>query len=513
MELLLYWFPIFVGVGFGARAAARPTGTLLGCLCALFWVVLVQMNTGGALWHDAGLGVCTLCGAVAIALMGHGASTGFGLRPGWWKSGSPTAGEAWPRTGAADGRCEQAEPVSEAWTGGASGGRQIALQAMSSAFQQFDAWLEVHRYSDDPWADFDEFLRGIIYQWTGGTHMRIYRVLSEGDELIPLREMEARDSSAMVSARRGIEGFVATTGRSYIGGDPTHGELVDQLAPSGQTDGAGGLDESRGADGAELNDSAGWEPGPAWCFPILRGSRKIGVVTVGRFEGVPAEDASGRPVAGSWEPAQLRLVERVVGQFWNALTEVCRSRAANITDPGSSGLNRKAFFEIGREVLADAYRQGEPVAVAVIAMEGLRALDDAGHWDTVDDIRATVSNVLKQRLRADDRLGRFDDSRFVLLLRRVDSELATLITKELMSRLVGLPAARKPHGEGVELRCGLAGSGITGEGSLLGKPSLEWLVAAAIAACEQARQTSVTMASDLDLTEDARVSAEGGRVE
>ncbi len=517
--VLLYWFPLFVGAALGARLTTRRHGAVLGVLCAGLWVATVQTNVGAEGWHDVGLLVSTLCGAAAIALVGHSAAE--------W---APASGRAYPgtaKTCQAEGNdVEEAGELAAPELDTVTPERGFALQSMTSVIQQFDAWLEVHRYNDDPWADFDEFLRSVLFQWVGGTHVRAYRVLSEGDELIPLRELEAgggAPGSDLVSARRGIAGYAATTGRSFLAGDPTHGTLVDQLmsrAEPGEED--ADVAEDRSAEhSAEVGkrtprtDPRG--SSPAWCFPIIRGRCKIGVVTVGRFEtsavGERASVDAPSPVHRTpWTAGQLRLVELVIAQFWNALTDACRSRMAMIMDPGSAGLTRKAFFEVGREVLTDAYRLGEAVVVAVIGMEGLRALDDKGQWDAADDIRATISSALRQRLRAEDQLGRFDDSRFVLFLRRVDSELAMLITKELMSQLSGVLASREPHGRRVELRCGLAGSGVTGDpfADVETKPSLEQLVSAALESCQQAREASVVISSDLDPAETAQAGGMPG---
>ncbi|MFH0982689.1 MAG: hypothetical protein V2A79_14285 [Planctomycetota bacterium] len=514
VTLLLYWLPIFVGVAFGTRLTTRRHGVILGVICAGLWAAVVEANTRGAFWQDPGMLVATLCGAAAIALTGYhgvGKEVQGRMENGEWRKKKGCAEDPNAAYDSEDAGCGLSIRDSGLWTGGASiCGPGFALQTLISVHQQFDAWLEVHSYDDDPWTDFDEFLRSLLFHWVGGTYVKTYRVLSEGDQLIPLRELEARDALDMVSARRGVEGYVATTGRSFLAGDRTHGKLVDGLVP--RTAGADGSPGSnpesevqsskfkvrgRGPENRDRECGLADET-PAWCFAVTRGACKIGVVTVERFVRSLWGSATSETVpACPWSPMQLRLVELVVAQFWNALTEVCRSRTALIHDPGSSGLTRKAFFEIGREVLADACRQGEPVAVAVIGIEGLRGLDDEGQWAGADDIRATVSNVLKQRLRADDRLGRFDDSRFVLLLRRVDSGLAFLIMKQLIDRLSNVLVGRSPWGARVELRCGLAGSGVIGEASGAGKPSLEKLVATALELCRQARESSVRISSDL----------------
>jgi GGDEF domain-containing protein len=160
-------------------------------------------------------------------------------------------------------------------------------------------------------------------------------------------------------------------------------------------------------------------------------------------------------------------------------------------------LTRAAFFQAGSEGLAEAFRAAEPAAVAILALEGIRSLDDDGHWDAADDIRGVISSAIKQRLRADDRIGRFDDSRFILLLRRVDSELAQLIMRELLAQVSAALRARKPYADRIELRCGLAGTGVQHADSGCPESSLRALTSTALDACVRARRTAAKLASDV----------------
>ena len=98
--------------------------------------------------------------------------------------------------------------------------------------------------------------------------------------------------------------------------------------------------------------------------------------------------------------------------------------------------------------------------------------------------------MLRWKLRADDGLGRFDGSRFVLLLRRVDSELASLIMDQLTSRLAELCEERERWRTQVSVRCGLAGSGT-------GQPDLRTLVSEALTQCTRARREQTRIASDM----------------
>ncbi|MEK7756237.1 MAG: diguanylate cyclase, partial [Planctomycetota bacterium] len=270
-----------------------------------------------------------------------------------------------------------------------------------------------------------------------------------------------------ISARQGILGHVVTTGRPYVIGDRSQGELIAELA---QTIGPIG------------------PIGPIlWCFAINQGTQRLGAVTAGQLDIVPADNL-----------ALLRAVEQLVAQCWCLLAETVHSRTAGQDDPGSGLYNRSAFLQAAQQSLRESYAQGEPVAIAVIAVEGIRELNDAGRWEVADELVREVADSLRRKVRMDDRLGRFDGSRFIWLLRRVDAELASLIVKQVMSSafggLCGPPQADNrwsAFGGSIAVRCGVVGSGTE-------NPDLRTLVSQALVQSRRARLEHVTIAGELD---------------
>jgi GGDEF domain-containing protein len=170
--------------------------------------------------------------------------------------------------------------------------------------------------------------------------------------------------------------------------------------------------------------------------------------------------------------------------------EVCRNRASCTTDPVSGLLTRKAFFEAAEQSLRQCYRRGEPITIAVLAAEGLRALDDGGQWTQVNTLITRVGDLLTSRCRANDCFARFDESRFIAFFERVDSELAMLIAEELVAKLRSLTDSLRIGANAVDFRCGLAGSGTR-------SPELKALVARATEQCHRARLLSVPVCSDV----------------
>lgn len=444
-SIILPWFPIMLSAAVGARLVGRGRGAWLGVTCALYFIVVVQMTTGTAFWADATLAASLLAGSAAII----GMADWSGRRA----NSGPSADDEPPRA-SAESADRRDEPSFR--TGDAS-------RAVSEAIRQFDDWLEVNRFGEDIWAAFDEFVRHALFSQCEAMHARTYRILSEGDAMVPLRALGDNEKDALVSARKGILGHVATTGRSFRPGDQSQSELLGALA-----------------DRSAIR--------PAWCFAVRQGARTIGVVSVGQMD----DDGPRR--------TELRVWEQLIGLFWTQVTEVCRGRSAVRTDPVSHLMTREAFFDDAQGAVQQSYSRGEPVAVCVIAVEGLRRLLDQGRWDLADDVVTEIGNTLRDRVRPDDRLGRFDEARFMLLLRRVDSELASLIASQLIERLSRLPVidAMRPgeaSGGEVGIRCGVSGSGT-------GTPSVLGLTADAVRMCHQAREKGLSLVSDVQFPRD-----------
>ena len=467
LTLLLPWFPILLAVGVGGRLLGRGRGFALGMVCAMFWIVLVQASAGTGVWRQPWAVVTMLVGGAAIFLMGGWAGQmpshhSAPIRPRSASDGSQTAD---------DGGCGLGSGVYSPIPNPQS----LLFDRFATVIQQFDDWLVEHGDDRDPWPAFGEFIRGALFQCCRATHVKLYRLLSEGEELAPLREPDSLAEVKRVSARHGIVGHVVTTGRSYVEGDRTQGELIEQLAGSPR-----GLPARR-----DFIPSAAHKPEAlVWCFAVTQGTQRLGAVTVGQLDpggaGIPADNLS-------W----LRAVEQLVAQCWRLLAETVHRRIVGQDDPGSGLSNRTAFLQAAEQSLRESYAQGEPAAIAVIAVEGIRELNDAGRWEVADELIREVADSLRRKVRMDDRLGRFDGSRFIWLLRRVDAELASLIVKQMMSRLTKLIGPIGPIVGSITVRCGVVGSGTE-------NPDLRTLVTRALVQSRRARLEDVIIAGELD---------------
>lgn len=432
MTLLLPWFPVVMAVGVGARLLGPMRGFAWSVLCSLFWVAIAGSISSDVVWNEPISFVALLAGVAAILAMGA------------WAGSMPL-----PTPPMKNQEADQPAMVVDTEIRSSD-----SFDKLAAMLEQFDEWLGEQTLDDAIWTKFDEFIRSALFHSCGAVRVRPYRMDGLERELVPLNETLGDWESQRIQSRSGIVGHVVTTGRSFASGDHQHGQLIADLAR-----------ESK-------------EP-IAWCFPIRDRGTTIGLVVAREFRG------SGQPGLG-----YLKIVELFVQQAWRSLADRQVRLSASRNDSATGLLAKRAFLELAAGAVSESYELGEPVTVAVFALEGMRSLNDSGKWDLADELAKDVADTLRRKMRADDRIGRFDGSRFIVLFRRVDSELASLIVRQLMDRLTGVCSESRRWGIDIHVRCGLAGSGS-------GQVGLDELVAGALTASQEARLTGEAVVTDL----------------
>lgn len=365
----------------------------------------------------------------------------------------------------------------------------LPAQRIWAAFQE---WLAVGRSttSSTParstWASFDQLVRETLGEHLGATRVRCYQVQPDCATLQPISRTGQPQAPNAPSARGGLLGHVATTGREYAADDSAHGPLVDDLA-------------------AQSDER--W----IWLWPVRDGNVTIGLIAVGHLGDGTAE----------LDSTLLHDLRRSVGPLlslcWLHVASLERLHLVRRTDRASGVLTRNDFFDLAAQALEDSYNNNEPVVVAVLALEGLRRLDDIHCWGERDTLIERLGQVIAGRTRSDDLVGRFADDRFVVLLRRLDSGLGRLIAEKMLAAANDCvaqlgragpdqePAPSEPALPGrIRLRIGLAGSG-------LARPPLRELLGNAMDAVEHARKHGTAIGSDLPPATAAGPQPEKGR--
>jgi len=467
---LLPWFPILLGVGVGGRLLGRARGAVLGGVGALFWIVLIQASSGTHIWTEGWALSAISLGAIAITLMGawSGQHTKDSVSGGTSvTSANGIAGESFFRPPSGIERRERRSKGADA----VHDPSQLVhlLERITGVCRRFDGWVHEHRDCPDLWPAFGEFVREVLFQTCRATHVKPYRMHAETGAWMPLRVTDDEDAFEKQVPHLHIVNNVVETRCSFV--DAADRVERTSLRPP--------------CENRPSSESL------AWCFAIRSGENCLGLVTVGRFEANPP-------------PAAFReSIEQIVGMFWRTIAEASVGRSAETHDGMSGLLNRTTFIQQAEAALRDSQHQGEPSAVAMIAIHGLRELNDGGKWEIADELIREVGRALREKVRLDDRLGRFDGSRFVWLLRRVDAGLAIKIVRQVMSRLEALCGDRERWQASIAVRCGLVGGGLEAKG-------LRTLVSQALVQSRRARTENIAISSGLSKTRS--LSTEGALI-
>jgi GGDEF domain-containing protein len=318
----------------------------------------------------------------------------------------------------------------------------------------FLAWLAENEDHAHLWISFDQLVRELLTEHLGATRVRCYHVRPGCETLQTIAQAERTAVPKGPSAREGVLGHVAATGKEFVADDAAHGPLLDHLAAASEEH---------------------W----AWVWPVRVRNATAGIIAVGnlRQPGVLTEQI--RQTAG-----------QLVSLCWRHVACIERLQVVQRTDRASGVLTRNDFFTLAGHALADSYTENEPVVIAVLALEGLRGLDDAGRWHERDALIERLGQLITRRLRSDDLVGRFADDRFVILLRRLDSGLGRLIADKTLTAAKEGVEPLEAAGQHIRMRIGLAGSGLV-------QPPLEDLLVAAFDAVERARKENAPIVSDL----------------
>ena len=359
----------------------------------------------------------------------------------------------------------------------------------------FERWHRDWANQSDPWRAFDGFLREQLLERIGAKRVRCFHVvadrepfvsLTEGSALTPCTIAASNDGASAPRAPNprdghgdatdsGIEGHVASTGKAYVQGQSEVGPTIQALARRSPTP-------------------------VVWCFAIKRVNRTIGLVRVGHL-----------PRSARNDHALLALLAELVSVAWCRVHDVHELGIAQRMDPSSGVLARSDFLTVAAHAIADSTAAHEPIGLMVLALEGMRRLDDGPGWAVRERTVQRACAAIDGKLRSDDILGRFSEDRFVVLLRRVDTNLGRLIAENARRSVVqtlidSADGGDEPTGSvALAARCAVVGTSWPApRGGKISDPSgqaravLHDLIGTAFTRLDAARQHGQVMAPSKD---------------
>jgi diguanylate cyclase (GGDEF)-like protein len=152
--------------------------------------------------------------------------------------------------------------------------------------------------------------------------------------------------------------------------------------------------------------------------------------------GIGADDFLQKPIA----PAQLVSVVSARAERSRAV------RRAMMTD-GLTGLLGHKYIKAELELeLARARRSKAPLSVVLIDIDHFKQVNDRYGHPMGDRVLRVLARLLKQRLRATDRVGRYGGEEFMMVLPETTAEAAKLVVDDLRQRFSRI-AHKSEHGE------------------------------------------------------------------
>lgn len=130
--------------------------------------------------------------------------------------------------------------------------------------------------------------------------------------------------------------------------------------------------------------------------------------------------------------ASFAIVGLLIATLRAALTS---ERRLSRTDPLTSLLNRRAFYEEATGVLAVCRRKGRPVTVAYMDLDNFKVVNDRLGHEAGDDLLRRVAELLGRSIRPGDFCARLGGDEFAILLPEVGLHHAAVTLERLRSSL------------------------------------------------------------------------------
>lgn len=312
----------------------------------------------------------------------------------------------------------------------------MVREHQASLIASFHDWFDQRELGAPLWLAFDRWVRDALHQFAGARRVRCFHTADDGRRLVSLTT-QLDEPLWPPGGLPGLIAHVLASGQAYVRNGRGLGESVPHLA-----------DEWA----ATIADTPGLKSSvPQWLMPIRAQGQTIGLVLVGEWTADTATDEGTLAGLG----ALLALCWRHVAQA-EALS------LAQCTDHSSGVLNWMEFCTRAQSVLDESLREGEPVVVLTLALEGMRRLDDHGHWALRDTLMRQTGGQMRAKLRSDDMVGRFSEDRFVAVLRRLDLALGEMIARKLLCTVQEMLNAQPVLAELITARCGLSDANVEG---------------------------------------------------
>ena len=143
------------------------------------------------------------------------------------------------------------------------------------------------------------------------------------------------------------------------------------------------------------------------CVPLFHCDRAIGVLKV---------ISSKKCAFTSCDTEVLALLAKIIGSSMANAEKFAEARHQSRHDPLTGISNRRVYIEDLRIEFVRASRYGHPLTLALLDLDGFKAVNDAFGHPAGDQVLRRVANALSKSVRAIDRCFRIGGDEFAVLL-------------------------------------------------------------------------------------------------
>ena len=130
-------------------------------------------------------------------------------------------------------------------------------------------------------------------------------------------------------------------------------------------------------------------------------------------------------------------------------------KTAAMTDPLTGLLNRRAFFDVGRELMVRRARINAPVSALVFDLDHFKSINDRFGHAVGDDTLRLFAATARSNVRATDVLGRLGGEEFAAILPGAPAE-AAMVGERLRAAFQAAAAEISSHRTGATVSIGVA---------------------------------------------------------
>ena len=153
-----------------------------------------------------------------------------------------------------------------------------------------------------------------------------------------------------------------------------------------------------------------------------------------------AEDVLMEPVTAAEVLARVRAAHRTKTLQEELVGQGRRLETMLHEDPLTGLFNRRYVLTRLQGLISGARRHGRPLSVAMIDVDHFKRINDSYGHDAGDAALVELTSALRDRLRAEDELGRLGGEEFLALLPDTPAQAAASVAEDLRAAVEDLTA-------------------------------------------------------------------------